>query len=1396
MRWALNLTQWVLRGVVAAWIVVVLIGLCLHFLIVPRLDDLRPWLLAQLSQRIGIAVEVDAMEAYSNGLLPTFELRGVRLRDQDGDVVLVFPKVLVAVSPQSLLRGDVEQLYFESPAITVERNLEGNWHVAGLALGANAPSNHAGIDWLLGQKEVVVRHGALTWIDELTPGLSQSNAPATAVDFADVNVVIRNGARSHAIRIDATPPAAWGVRWNAMGQFSRPLWSTHASRWSDWSGTVYAEMPYADLAAMAVNTKGLGGVLAGTGAARTWVDIVAGKFNTLTTDIDLRQVQARVGTQQKTVAVNKVAGRLGFGTLTGGTHYFAKDMALDTEDGVHWPGGKLQAWLWDATAKAPAHGKLEADHLDLGALTQLAARMPIPMAAHDALVKLDPGGRLDAMVADWTGPINAPLDYRIKGQWRNAELAPYPRVTMPSLGFEGVDVAFEANSRGGTLKLGTQKGVLLTRHLFEEARIPLDTLQGELRWDWKQGSLAGEQFLRIQIPGLRFANDDAAGELSMHWEDTHPWGTPLPEYPLRAKDGSLIYNYGHLDLQGTLSRAKPARVARYLPVQIDKASRDYVQGALLDGEASNLRFKVLGDLDHFPFAHANPNDSLGAKNKSPSTQHNGEFLVQAKLRNVTYAYWPSAPNKTSATQTLARTPAAALSPAAPTTTKIWPTFTQLQGGFSLNRDTMTFDNVQGLWSKPKVNNQTTALALPINKGSAKVERLYGDVMVSANLEGRTPVEDLLLAVNNSPLSDLTGSGLAATKGTGNTNYRVNMSIPVNHLNRTSVQGALSFAGNSIQLTPSSPVLSRLRGTLNFSETGISMAGLLANAVGGEARFDGALHFGAWANAANNTLRVQGQLSGSGMAQEAGQQRSASINNLISGQTPYAATLSWVRGSLDLAASSSLQGLAIALPAPLGKNASSVLPVRITQTGAGTDAAKPSHATQQTLVEWGPKARLQIQSDREGLQRGVISIGNETTKLQMPKQGMALEVVLDRLDADEWLKTLESAGIDLQTGGPDGAWQPNTVKLQVGEFHMLGRKLSGLGLIATKESSREGGFWKAQIEASQLAGSMEYRPTKLYARLTRLNLEAGSAQAVENLLDSQPSSLPAMDVVVDDFELYGKKLGRLELEAINEQGAVNAAAVKSTAREWRLQRLRLSNPDATLNATGSWALNTVAAAGLRPLERRRTQLQVKLDLANAGDLLARFGMKEVVRKGSGKLEGNIGWMSSPFQLDYPSLTGKLTLAVEDGAFLKADPGIAKLLGVLSLQSLPRRLLLDFRDVFSEGFAFDYVRGDVAIDQGIARTQNLQMKGVTATVVMEGSTDLAKETQSLKALVVPEINAGSASLLTAAVNPLVGAYTFLVQLLLRQPLIDAATQEFLIEGTWLEPRVTKLERRSAK
>jgi uncharacterized protein YhdP len=229
------------------------------------------------------------------------------------------------------------------------------------------------------------------------------------------------------------------------------------------------------------------------------------------------------------------------------------------------------------------------------------------------------------------------------------------------------------------------------------------------------------------------------------------------------------------------------------------------------------------------------------------------------------------------------------------------------------------------------------------------------------------------------------------------------------------------------------------------------------------------------------------------------------------------------------------------------------------------------------------------------------------------------------------------------------------------------------------------------------------------------------------------------------------------------------------------------PEARFVASGKWS-----PAGSTIPGKRRALLDFKLDLTDSGAFIDRLGMGRVIKGGKGTLAGEIAWLGSPLSIDYPSLSGRVNLAIDQGQFLKVQPGAARLLSVLSLQSLPRRLALDFRDVFQEGFAFDNVTGDMTIVNGVAYTNNLRMRGVQAAVLMEGSADIQRETQDLRVVVVPEINAGTASLAYAVINPALGLGSFLAQVFLRKPLTEAGTRQFHVTGPWSDPKVERVQR----
>jgi uncharacterized protein YhdP len=291
--------------------------------------------------------------------------------------------------------------------------------------------------------------------------------------------------------------------------------------------------------------------------------------------------------------------------------------------------------------------------------------------------------------------------------------------------------------------------------------------------------------------------------------------------------------------------------------------------------------------------------------------------------------------------------------------------------------------------------------------------------------------------------------------------------------------------------------------------------------------------------------------------------------------------------------------------------------------------------------------------------------------------------------------------------------------------------------------------------------------------------------VSQLVDRSGLVLPALDIEVADFELRGRKFGSLALQAVNRAAPGDAAGRGGGGGSWQLTRLLLKNEDAVLTADGRWEV-------VPGSPRRRMALKFELDVANGGALLERLGFGKVLRGASGKLGGDLHWDGSPLALDLPTLGGRIDMAMKGGQFLQMDPGAARLLGVMSLQSLPRRLALDFRDVFQQGFAFDSASAAVQVQRGQASTENLRLRGLQALVAMAGSADIARETQDLHVVVVPEINASGPALAYAAINPAVGLGAFVGQWLLREPLRLASAREFRITGPWADPKVERLER----
>ena len=184
----------------------------------------------------------------------------------------------------------------------------------------------------------------------------------------------------------------------------------------------------------------------------------------------------------------------------------------------------------------------------------------------------------------------------------------------------------------------------------------------------------------------------------------------------------------------------------------------------------------------------------------------------------------------------------------------------------------------------------------------------------------------------------------------------------------------------------------------------------------------------------------------------------------------------------------------------------------------------------------------------------------------------------------------------------------------------------------------------------------------------------------------------------------------------------------------------------------------------------------------------------MKGGTATLEGPISWSGNPTRFDIPSLSGQLKLEAKDGRFRKIEPGVAKLLSILSLQALPRRVTLDFRDVFSKGFSFNRISAILNITAGVADTQDFRMQGSAARVAMHGQVDLARETQNLIVRVTPSLSE-SIAIAGAIVNPAIGVAALIAQKALKDPFSQIASFDYSVTGSWADPVIARVPKAPA-
>lgn len=1292
---ARRLWRWSLWAFGLLYFGFVLLVLVLRYSVLPNIEDYRGEIERLASRGLGQAVSIGRVEASWAGVNPDLTLLDVRVADAQGRPALAFSRVETVLSWWSVARLQLRLnlLQIDEPTLHLRRETDGRIFVAGIPLTEDK-GDSAATDWVLAQKRIRIRGATMVWEDALR------NAPALILE--DVNFALDNSGQRHRFGLTALPPAELASKIDVRGDLRGRDFGSGSDLFESWTGQVYAEIDYADLAVWRQWIDYPVALPRGRGALRAWAGFAKGALREVTADVSLQDVSLRLAENLPSIELDRMSGRIAAklsqnGFEASGKHIELLTRALGSEAGVAHDAIEIAPtdfhvdWQPESDGKT-VQGSATASSLDLSALAGLAAYLPLDAHSRQLLGDFAPRGRISELRAGWRGDAERLQTYSLKARFD--DLAVKAQGQLP--GFSGLSGTLDVSEQEGTLALRSQKSSIDLPGVFSEPLTPLDTLSAQARWKIRKGVLDAE------LSKVEFAGPDAAGSAQGTYHYTG--------------DGP-----GTVDLTAALTRADARAVWRYMPLAVNANARSWLRDALTAGTSSEARLILKGDLAHFPFLD----------------KKSGQFLVTVKAQGVTLDY-----------------------------AKGWPLITDIHGDLRFEGAGMAIEAHRGAMLGAKLAG--THVEIPDFDAPVAVLKVKG------RAEG--PTAEFLKFIEQSPVGERIDHFTEDMRATGNGRLDLALSIPLElaRLGDSKVDGIYHFLANEVTVDPGLPPLQQVNGTLQFSEKDLRVPEIGATLFGGPLKIKGNTQAdGKVLIVANGALSVA-QLR---------KQADLRLFDNLSGNVAYRGEVRVKKRSADLTIESNLVGLASSLPEPFNKSATAPMPFRF-EKGALPTVTPPRGEPvlrDQMQVTLGSAVSMQLvrrkQADGYQPERGAIVIGRP---LQLPERGVVLGVTAKRIDADYWREALR-AKAGANGGGANGAGsvtplqaaapQPaliSAISLKTAELDLLGHRYRDVDLGASASNAQ----WQIHLASREASGDLQWDSAgrgKLTARLKQLLVEPSAAVGGGLPDEDVVDELPALDVVADDFSVGPRRFGRLELVAHNE------------GRVWRLDKVQLANPHGNLSGSGKWQFGN----------GNRTQLDFKLDSSDIGKLLDRLGYPGAVRGGTAQLSGKIGWNGPPVDLDYATLTGEMVVDAGKGQFVKLDPGVGKLLGLISLQSLPRRISLDFRDVFSQGFAFDSINGKLSMQNGLMRTDRLQIDGPAARVVMRGEADLQHETQRLQVNVQPDLG-GGAALGVALVNPLAGVATLFAHKLLQNPLNQIFGFDYLVTGKWDDPKVEKIPR----
>jgi len=660
--------------------------------------------------------------------------------------------------------------------------------------------------------------------------------------------------------------------------------------------------------------------------------------------------------------------------------------------------------------------------------------------------------------------------------------------------------------------------------------------------------------------------------------------------------------------------------------------------------------------------------------------------------------------------------------------KGWPELNNFDFKINVKNNNVIFESIKG----DLLNNNIKKMIARVSPTNIAEPILEIDLILDS------PIPNIINAINKSPIKKVMKGIFDEMGGAGPGKLAAQLKIPLKDEEDISFNGSYEFQDSYlINTTLGMPKINNIIGKIDFNQDDIKINGLIANLSGSPITI-------ALNNIKNITqINIDGIINQEFIRLALGE----NLEGSIIGETSWSGEIKITDKATDIEIKSDLKGLGLNLPSPFGKKENEITKLIFTKKSINENqefvkAEIGTYVSAKLIKERNSKGIMEIKN-------GLININ--ALKNEMPKDGVLLSAELSEVN----LEIINSLFGDLNSKS-----FITNANINIQKFNVYGYQLSNANIkyMPTNDNL------SVEILSNDVLGNILWNQKEnlLKASFKKLHLKKSSAITKDEnkFIFLNP---PKINIKVNSLALNEETYGNLSLLAYKEN------------KMWNIENFKITNSEHTINGSGLWD-----DEGLIP----NTSINFSWDIRNIQKTFDQLSYPELIQDGTASVIGMLSWPNSPFDFDKSFLKGNFSLTATDGVVLEAKPGVARLFGLLTLQNLPRRLSLDFSDIFSKGFIFDRINAGVIVNNGILKSNRFTMEGPAAEVSIKGETNIIKETQNIHVVVNPRIS-DSLSLLSLAGGPLVGAAAFIAQKILKDPLNKIMSDEYQIVGTWDDP-----------